>query len=192
FSLARAPHSLLFVPTRRSSDLETTSRWPIGYASLGAFGSTRVSLYCIAKASLFQLRLPFTASLGCPVERPDTPKIDKTCQQNCYENCSFDQARPAAFAHRDCPSEEIEGFNVEDHEEHRDQIEFGRQAQTRAAGREHAGFEGLVLAASPGLAAEQTREAEHEGDEPADTQQENSKGPVVGHGRYRIRHAGTP
>ena len=62
---------------------------------------------------------------GSPIERPYSPKVDKTCQQNCYENECFDESGPAAFADRHRPCKEKEGFDIEDHEQHRDQIEFG-------------------------------------------------------------------
>ncbi|MNV72666.1 hypothetical protein D3C71_1657720 [compost metagenome] len=129
---------------------------------------------------MFQLRLPLAACFGRPVERADTPKVDKTRQQNCYEYGSVDEARPAAFADGDGPGKEEEGFDVEDHEEHRDQIEFGGEAQAGAAGGHHAGFERLVLAAPPGAAAEQTGDAEHEGDQTEDAEQEDGETPVVG------------
>ena len=58
-------------------------------------------------------------------ERADTPQVDKTCQQNCYENECFDEPGPAAFADGHRPCKEKEGFDIEDHEQHRDQIEFG-------------------------------------------------------------------
>lgn len=59
---------------------------------------------------------------------------------------SFDEPGPAAFADGHRPCKEKEGFDIEDHEQHRDQIEFGGQAQAGAADGQHAGFEGFVLA----------------------------------------------
>src|SRR5450830_976641 len=125
----------MFLWTWSSNGSETVSRSPIGYCSLGASGSIRVRLYCIAKASLFQLRLPLLTSLRSPIKRPHSVKVDKTCQQNCYENESFDESGPAAFADGHRPCKEKEGFDIEDHEQHRDQIEFGGEPQAGATGR---------------------------------------------------------
>src|SRR5471032_1181100 len=145
----------MFLWTWSSNGSETVSRSPIGYCSLGASGSILVRLYCIAKASLFQLRLPLATSFRSPVKGAHSEQVDKTCQQNCYENECFDESGPAAFADGHRPGKEKKGFDVEDHEEHRDQIEFCREPQTGAAGGQHAGFERFVFAAAPRLATEQ-------------------------------------
>src|SRR3990167_9352219 len=103
-----------------SSGSATVSRSPIGYCSLGSSGSILVRLYCIAKASLFLLRLPLATSCRSQVKGAQSEQVDKTCQQNCYENGSFDESGPAAFADGHRPGKEKEGFDIEDHEEHRD------------------------------------------------------------------------
>src|SRR5690606_236002 len=111
----------------------------------------------------------------------------KTREQNCYENGSADQADPGAFAHRDGPGEEKQGFNVEDHEEDRDQIKLCGETQACIAGGQNAGLEWLVLGAAPGLATKEAGYTQHESAQGSDAQQKNSKTPIVGK-RY-IRHA---
>src|SRR5690606_14439017 len=108
-------------------------------------------------------------------------------EQNCYENGSADQADPGAFAHRDGPGEEKQGFNVEEHEKNRDQIKLCGETQACIAGGENGGFEWLVLGAAPGLAADAAGYTQHESAQGSDAQPTNSDAPVMG--QCGIRHA---
>src|SRR5690606_16767706 len=104
-----------------------------------------------------------------------------------------DEPCPAALAHRDGPCEEEQGFDIEDHEEHRDQIEFGGEAQPGVTGRNDARFEGLVLAAPPGAAAQYAGHQKHEGAKTQNTQQLGSQRPAMWQFRYsNFRHTVTP
>src|SRR3546814_14777099 len=61
----------------------------------------------------------------------------------------FRSAGPTGLADRHRPGIEEQGFNVEDHEKHRDQIELRRKPQPCTAFADHARLERLVFCATP-------------------------------------------
>lgn len=90
------------------------------------------------------------AFLRGPVEGTDAPQVDEAYQQQGDEDGGFNKADPAAFPNGDGPGEEIERLDVEDDEEHGDQIELGGETQTGIADGFYAGFEGPVFGAAIG------------------------------------------
>src|SRR5690242_16549158 len=79
-----------------------------------------------------------------PVQRPQSPQISEGRSKNRYEDDRLDITRPAQFTKSNGPGKKEYGFYIEDHKEHCDQIEFGREAQARKADGDNAAFKRLI------------------------------------------------
>src|ERR1700748_2141060 len=64
-----------------------------------------------------------SASLS-PVERANTPQIEKGCNQYRYEHQRLGVTGPSTSANDNCPGEDENRLNIEDDEEHCDEIEL--------------------------------------------------------------------
>src|SRR3546814_7006383 len=78
----------------------------------------------------------------------------------------FDEAGPTGLADRHRPGIEEQGFNVEDHEKHRDQIDLRRKPQPCTAFADPARLERLVFCARPITTTQHLLHTAHQRNDP--------------------------
>lgn len=115
-------------------------------------------------------------------------QVKQPDQQEHDEHRGLDKSGPAAFAQRNGPGKEKQGFDIEGREQHCNQIELGGKAQARVAGRNDAGLEWLVLAMSQALLSSRLEAPSMKAHKPA-TPNRKTANPSMGQARYHIRHA---
>ena len=87
-------------------------------------------------------RVHAKAPLQTPVERTGAPLVEECREQENDENAGTGVAAPAEVVERHRPGDHEDRLQVEDHEEHRDEIELDGQPHVLGiAHRDNAGFE---------------------------------------------------
>src|SRR5262247_2205067 len=84
--------------------------------------------------------LPGLSSFASPIERAQPPFVNQSGDEHADEYQHPGITDPPHFAERDGPAEDENRLQVEDHKQHRDQVELSGEAQTRRAGRDDARF----------------------------------------------------
>src|SRR5262245_50213912 len=91
------------------------------------------------------IRIKPSALLFSPVEHALAPDIDVPGEQQSEEEHNLNEARPSELAQRHRPRIEERDLDVEEQENHRDQVELHRLALARVADRRHAALVGRGL-----------------------------------------------
>src|SRR3546814_16472845 len=86
---------------------------------------------------------------GPPIQRADLPQINEAGTENEDEDEGFDEAGPTGLADRHRPGIEEQGFNVEDQENHPEQIELRRKTTPCTAFADPARLERIALCTTP-------------------------------------------
>src|SRR4029453_1483863 len=97
-----------------------------------------------------------------PVERAGLPGVHESPAEQRHEDAHLDQAEDAQLAERERPRIEEGGVDVEQDEDHADEVELDREALARVADRGHAALVGRALGGGRARPAEQVRERERE------------------------------
>jgi hypothetical protein len=66
-----------------------------------------------------------------PVQRAALPHIDERLHEERHEDADGDHARPSVLLEANCPCEQEDDLHVEDHEQHRHEIELHREPLDR-------------------------------------------------------------
>src|SRR5215510_1196994 len=84
--------------------------------------------------------LPGLSSFASPIERAQPPFVNQGGDEHADEYQHSGITDPPHFAERDSPGEDEDRLEVEDHKQHRDQVELSGETQPRRAGRDNARF----------------------------------------------------
>src|SRR5262245_65384011 len=93
--------------------------------------------------------LPSFSSLASPIERAQPPLVNQGGDEHADEYQHPGITDPPHFAERDSPGEDEDRLQVEDHKQHRDQIELSGETQPRRARRDDARFVWLTRRPGP-------------------------------------------
>lgn len=107
---------------------------------IAKLGSVRIKDHfalCILQFSMIILsRSPFKST--------QPPEIHQRGGKDADEDQHFSIPGPAVFPQRDCPGIDEDGLQIEDDEEHRDEVELDVEADTSRAGGQDAGLVGFI------------------------------------------------
>jgi hypothetical protein len=123
--------------------------------------------------------LYFFGSFGAPVESSYPPEISESSEQDADEYGYFDITGPTRFTHRDCPGKDENRFEIEDHEEHGDQVKLSGKSNARGAFREDAGFVREISGAIVMALSQNVGQPQHSSNERRDKGGVNSQRPEV-------------
>src|SRR5690554_4043484 len=84
--------------------------------------SARVSVHCIGVSSNLDSGVLQFLPLGTPVQSADPPKINQGREEDADEYQHLDVSEPSGFAKGDGPSEDENGFQIENDEKDRDRV----------------------------------------------------------------------
>ena len=124
-----------------------------------------------------ELSVPCSLLRRSPFKSAQSPEIHQRSGKDADEDQHFSISGPAAFTDRDGPGIDEDGFQVEDDEEHGDEVEFDIKANACRAGGQDAGLVGLVGLLLPVAFAEEVGERKHGGYEQQDRAEIQCKRP---------------
>src|SRR5439155_10064652 len=103
-----------------------------------------------------------TRAARSPIEHALAPDVDESHEQNEKESDDLDQARPSQIAERDGPRVQKGHLDVEEQEDHGDQVELDRLPLAGIADGRHAAFVRRKLFGSGISRSEQDGEPNHD------------------------------
>src|ERR1051326_5055234 len=103
-----------------------------------------------------------------PVERSHSAQVRKGREQNGCENQRFPKPGPPQFASCNGPTEEKDRFEIEHHEEHRNEIKFGALAHARRSLRNDSPLVGSASSTIPVPLSKHIRDRQHPDDQKED------------------------
>src|SRR5439155_9514914 len=115
----------------------------------------------------FREHLPF------PLERPFFPGVNVAGEDNCNKQQHLEESKELQFAVHDGPGEKKNGLNIEEKEQHGDEIELHGETLARGTDRMHSTFVGRELSGIRFLRATGVREDQRDGAESSDKNEEN-------------------
>src|SRR2546427_511890 len=132
------------------------------------------SLSGVEREQLVELVLRFFREhLPFPLERPFFPGVNVAGEDNCNKQQHLEESKELQFAVHDGPGEKKHGLNIEEKEQHGDEIELNGETLACGTDRTHSTFVGRELSGCRFLLATGLREEQRDGAESSDKNEEN-------------------